>query len=144
MYDKYEPVGTAWRVYSGTCTCDCSLLFGYNIPASRILHLQGSLFLPLKEPEVWTVIHWETGYLDPFSVDNSKGKLTQLCKGVFYAEADTLLTYILFPGKLWRPALKLLFLGTGAEPERLSLEAVAFINGFLDSLFGHGAYVEHE
>lgn len=88
-----------------------SLDFGYNTPASRILYLRGFLFLPFKQAAVWSVIPGANGCLDHFSVDNSKGKLTQLCKGVFCAEAGTLLTYVLCPGKQWLPALRLFFLG---------------------------------
>lgn len=75
---KYESVRATRRIHSVTCTGDCRLDFGYNTPAPRILHLQGSLFSPFKKPEVRSVTHGKSGCLDHFSVDNSKGKLTQL------------------------------------------------------------------
>lgn len=75
---KYESVRASRRIHSVTYTGDCRLDFGYNTPAPRILHLQGSLFSPFKKPEVRSVIHGKSGCLDHFSVDNSKGKLTQL------------------------------------------------------------------
>lgn len=44
-YDKYESVCIAWRIYSITCTCGCSLVCGYNMPVSRISASAGIFIL---------------------------------------------------------------------------------------------------
>ena len=80
---------------------NCCLVFGYCMPASRIMHLQGSLFLLFKTPKVWTVIHGENGCLDLSSVDNRERKLSEPWKEVFCAEAGIFLAHTLFPGKQW-------------------------------------------
>lgn len=117
---------------------NCCLVFGYSVLASRILYLQGPLFLLFKKPKVWTVIHGDNGCLDVPSVDNSERKLTRalkrrfLCRG-WYApyvhpfpwKAVTSSTKAALPGsvgflmRLCSPLASLLSMGT--EPEWLLL-----------------------